>query len=150
MRIVPHVDFFNYKKFFYSASPAAHGSSQARGQNRATAASLHHSHTATLDPSRICDPYHSLRQLWILNPLIEARDRTHNLVVAMWSSPPTEQLRELKMCFFVCLFNFFFFVFAISWATSAAYGGSQAGGLVRAVAAGLHQSHSNSESEPRL
>ena len=44
--------------------------------------------------------------------------------------------------------NFFFF--AISWATPAAYGGSQARGLIGAVAAGLHQSHSNAGSEPHL
>ena len=49
------------------------------------------------------------------------------------------------------LFFFFFFcVFAISWAAPVAYGGSQARGAIGAVAAGLHQSHSNSGSEPRL
>ena len=31
-----------------------------------------------------------------------------------------------------------------------AYGGSQASGSIGAVAAGLHQSHSNAGSEPRL
>ena len=36
------------------------------------------------------------------------------------------------------------------WATSAAYGGSQARGLIGAVAAGLRQSHSNVGSEPHL
>ena len=46
---------------------------------------------------------------------------------------------------------FFFFVFLLFfWAASAAYGGSQARGLIGAVAAGLRQSHSNVESEPRL
>ena len=43
---------------------------------------------------------------------------------------------------------FLFFVF--SGATPAAYGGSQARGPIRAIAAGLHQSHSNSGSEPHL
>ena len=33
------------------------------------------------------------------------------------------------------------------WAAPAAYGGSQAGGQIRAVAAGLHQSPSNARSE---
>ena len=46
---------------------------------------------------------------------------------------------------FVCLF-----VFAISWATPTAHGGSQARGQIIAVAAGLHQSHSNTGSEPHL
>ena len=41
-----------------------------------------------------------------------------------------------------------FFVF--SRAAPKAYGGSQARGLIRAVAAGLRQSHSNDGSKPRL
>ena len=53
----------------------AYGSSQARGQIRATAAGLRYSHR-TLDPSRICDLYHSWWQCQILNPLSEARDQT--------------------------------------------------------------------------
>ena len=54
------------------------------------------------------------------------------------------------------LFIYLFFVVvvvvvvAISWAAPAAYGGSQARGLIGAVATGLHQSHSNAGSEPRL
>ena len=47
--------------------------------------------------------------------------------------------------------NFFFvFFFAISWAAPTAYGGSQARGLIGAVATGLRQSHSNAGSEPCL
>ena len=45
---------------------------------------------------------------------------------------------------------FFFCLFAVSWAAPAAYGGSQARGLVGAVAASLRQSHSNVGYEPRL
>ena len=41
---------------------------------------------------------------------------------------------------FFCLFR----------ATPAAYGGSQARGLIGAVAAGLHHSHSNAGSQPSL
>ena len=37
--------------------------------------------TAKPDPSYVCDAHHSSRQHWILNPLSEARDRTHNLMV---------------------------------------------------------------------
>ena len=47
-------------------------------------------------------------------------------------------------------FFFFFGLFAISWAAPTAYGGSQARGLIGAVAAGLRQSHSNMGSEPPL
>jgi len=48
-------------------------------------------------------------------------------------------------------FLFFFFChFAISWAASTAYGGSQARGRIGAVATSLRQSHSNAGSEPHL
>ena len=40
---------------------------------------------------------------------------------------------------------FFFFFLSFSRATPTAYGGSQARGLIRAVAAGLHHSHSKVE-----
>ena len=40
--------------------------------------------TATHDPSRICDLYHSLWQCWILNSLNEARDQTHILMDTSW------------------------------------------------------------------
>ena len=46
------------------------------------------------------------------------------------------------------LLIFFFFVFYR--ATPAAYGSSQARGLIGAMAAGLHHSHSNVGSEPHL
>jgi len=45
---------------------------------------------------------------------------------------------------------FFLLLFAISWAAPAVYGGSQARGPIGAIAAGLHQSHSNMGLEPRL
>ena len=37
--------------------------------------------TATWDPSRLCDLYHSSQQHRIPDPLSKARDRTHNLMV---------------------------------------------------------------------
>ena len=40
--------------------------------------------TATLDLSCICNPHHSSQQHRILNPLIEARDRTHVLMDNSW------------------------------------------------------------------
>ena len=56
------------------------------------------------------------------------------------------------VCVCVCVYQvfFFFFFFAISWAAPAAYGGSQARGLIRAIAARLCHSHSNVGSEPYL
>ena len=44
-------------------------------------------------------------------------------------------------------FSFFLFFFVFSRAVLVAYRGSQARGPVRAVAAGLHHSHSNGGSE---
>ena len=40
--------------------------------------------TATPDPSCVCDLHQSSRQRQILNPLNEARERTHNLMVPSW------------------------------------------------------------------
>ena len=44
----------------------------------------------------------------------------------------------------------FFWLFAFSRAAPTAHGGSQATGLIGAIATGLHQSHSNAKSEPCL
>ena len=46
--------------------------------------------------------------------------------------------------------NFFFVLFFLFRTALAAYGGSQARGLIRAGAAGLQHSHSNAESELHL
>ena len=46
--------------------------------------------------------------------------------------------------------HFLFFFFNLFKAAPTAYGGSQARGWIRAEAAGLHHSHSNARSEPRL
>ena len=44
----------------------------------------------------------------------------------------------------------FFFFFGLFRTVPAACGGSQARGRIRAIAANLHQSHSNTGSEPHL
>ena len=76
--------FLNFFIFFvfcpFRAAPMAHGGSQARGPIGAIAASLHHSRNTT-NPSHVCNLHHSAQQCRILNPLSEARDQTHNLVV---------------------------------------------------------------------
>ena len=64
----------------FRAAPTVYGDSQARGQIGATAASLPTA-TATQDPSHIYDLHHNSWQCQVLNPLSEARDRTHNLMV---------------------------------------------------------------------
>ena len=51
---------------------------------------------------------------------------------------------------FLFLFIYLFLLFAFPRAAPAAYSGSQARGLIGAVAAGLRQSHSNAGSEAHL
>ena len=62
--------------FLFMATCVAYGSSQARGWIRASAASLHHSHSNTSSPrSQLhLQPTHGLWQHQIINPLIKARD----------------------------------------------------------------------------
>ena len=60
---------------FFRAAPAAYGGSKAKGQIRATAADLHHSHS-NIRSEPLCDLHHSSWQCRILNPLSEAGDRT--------------------------------------------------------------------------
>ena len=50
----------------------------------------------------------------------------------------------------VLIFFFFFCHFTSSRAAPMAYGDSQTRGRIRAVATGIHQSHSYAGSEPRL
>ena len=71
--------YFCFFFFFFRARPEACGDSQARGQIRAAAAGLYPAR-ATQDPSCVSDLHHSSQQRWVLNPLSEARDRTHILV----------------------------------------------------------------------
>ena len=59
----------------------------------------------------------------------------------------------LEIMHFIYLFILFIYLFCLptfSRAAPAAYGGSQARSLIEAVAAGLHQSHSNTRSQPCL
>ena len=67
--------FFLLFFFFPRARPEVSGSSQTRGQIWTTASFLCHSHSSTR--SKLClQPTLQLRQHRILNPLIEARNRT--------------------------------------------------------------------------
>ena len=60
------------------------------------------------------------------------------------SEPPGQALQKSIILFL------YFLSFCLFRATLVAYGGSQAGGLIRAVAASLCHSHSNVGSKPRL
>ena len=61
----------------FRATPAAYGSSQARGRIGAAAASLCHSNAGS-EP--VWNLHHSSWQCWIPNPLSKARDRIHILL----------------------------------------------------------------------
>ena len=79
--------------------------------------------------------------LMFLGPGIELEFTAGTMLGLKPSAPPGNSLD---------FFFFFFYLFVISWAALSAYGGSQARGLIIAVAAGLLQRHSNSGFEPRL
>ena len=64
------------------------------------------------------------------------------------SDPTSEGISPTRLSSSPILF--YFCLFAFSRAAPTAYGGSQARGLIRAVAASLCQSHSNVGSELRL
>ena len=67
--------------FLFKARPTAYGGSQAWSQIGAVAGGLHHSHiNAGSQPG--LQPTPQLIAMPILNPLSEARDRTHVLVDA--------------------------------------------------------------------
>ena len=66
--------------------------------------------------------------------------------------PTSRVLRQAVPCikYAIYLFIYLFSLFAFSRAAPAAYGGSQARGLIGAAATGLRHSHSHTGSEPRL
>ena len=78
MDFLPKFFFFF---FSFMTTPAAYGISSARGQIRASAASLWHSHSKA-DLSCVCDLCHSLQQLWILKPLSQpaSSQRLHRVL----------------------------------------------------------------------
>ena len=86
-RIMPYLDerlYFtqvNTFFFFLRAAPVVYGSSLASGQIWAAAAA-YATATATRDLSLKCNLCWGLQQCQILNPMSEARDRTHILMDA--------------------------------------------------------------------
>ena len=81
-------------------------------------------------------------QFWL--EVRKKRFRYNQLI--LWGLTSNPRTKEAIQYFFIYLFVCFVF----SRATPMAYGGSQARGLIRAIAAGLYQSHSNAGSEPHL
>ena len=56
----------------------------------------------------------------------------------------------VALCKVSAISSLFIYLFCLFRAEPTAYGGSQARGRIRALAAGLHHSHSNAGSEPGL
>ena len=105
--------------------------------------------TATQDLSCIYNLPHRSQQHQIFNPLSEARDWTHVLmdtsqVHFCWATMGT----PLWQCIFFFFFFFWSFVFLGLHLQHVEV--PRLGGLIRAVAAGLHHGHSNARSELRL
>ena len=57
---------------------------------------------------------------------------------------------EKQFIFYLFIYYYYFCLLLFFRTTPVAYGGSQARGLIRAVAASQHHSHSDGGSEPRL
>ena len=67
----------------FRAAPVAYGGSQAKGQIRAAAADLRHSHSNAGSKPRL-KPIPQLMAMWIPNPRIVAKDQTHILMNTSW------------------------------------------------------------------
>ena len=96
---------------FFRAAPEAYGGPQARGQIRATAASLCHSHSNARSEPHLDHLHHRSWQRWILNPLSKARSQTGILMGTRWvcyrwatmGTPPSFSVTSL-CCYFGVLF----------------------------------------------
>ena len=96
----PRVDSWAPFFFFFLGSHPQHMEVPRLGIESELQLPASTSATAMQNPSRIFDP----RQCWILNPLIEARDRTCILMdVRLVSTEPEGELPFF--CLFVCFFT---------------------------------------------
>ena len=117
------VGFFFFL-FFGGGAPAAYGGSQASGQIGAIVAGRHHSHSILRS---------SLVTQWV-------KDLALSLQIPGLELPHAAGMAKKEkraLCFFFCLFS----------AVPEVYVGSQARGQIRAVATGLHHSHSKARSK---
>ena len=96
----------NYIYFsLFTALPAAHGGSQARGSIRPAPAGLHHSHSSARSEQNLGTML-SLQQRQLLNPLSKARDQTRILMETMSGFSPTELQQELPFPIFRVLISY--------------------------------------------
>ena len=71
-------------------------------------------------------------------------------VLKIWCLKVIRKQGKISMWLALADIYFFFLSFCLLRATPEAYGGSHARGLIGALAAGPHQSHSNTRSKPSL
>ena len=92
--------------------------------------------------------HHSHRNAGSFKPLSEVRDQTCTLMDTSQVLNPLSHNGNSTCGGFLGFFLFFCFcLFAFSRTNLMAYGGTQGRGRIGAVAAGLHQSHSNARWE---
>ena len=95
---VIYIEYSSYSEvFFGGAVPLAYGGSQSRHQIRATAGSLHHSHSKARCPTRWARVRVQLASSWIL--------------VRFVSTAPQQELPNIFIFVFYSEFFFFFFFF---------------------------------------
>ena len=121
----------------FRAVPAAQGGSQARGQIRAVATSLCHSHgNMGSEPNVLMDT----SQVFLNT---EPWQELLKLIIFYWNKH-TYRKEEIPRCIGQRL------LFFLSRATPTAYGSSQARSRIRSAVASLHHIHSNAGSKLHL
>ena len=93
-------------------------------------------------------PTSSQTLCWVLNLL--SHNKNSKLALSTQLFPLLFSLSLFLFLKNYLFINLFIFVFFCLVAATAAYGGSQAMGVIGAIAASLCHSHSNTRSEPRL
>ena len=122
---VLNIFFSNFDSFFdpfvviilFLLKPAimAYGISQARGRTELQLPTYARA-TAMRDPSCICNLHHSLWQCKMLNPLNEARNRTHIFMDTSWIFNPLSHIWELPHLLFRSVFFYISQTFVkLSW-----------------------------------
>ena len=140
--LLSFLPFFLSVFLFFRATPVAYEGSQARGLIGATAAALCHSHSNARSKPRLQSTrlQSGSPQCQILNPLIEARDQTRNLMV-----PSQIPFHCATMETPLSVFNFIFL-----WPYPRYMEVPQVRGQIGAATAGLCKSHSNNGSKLHL
>ena len=93
--ILPIFLFFIYLVFYFLGLHLGHMEVPRLGIQSDLQLLAYTTATAMPDPSHVCDIYHSSQQHQILNPLSNARDRTHILMDNSWICLPQGGLLEV-------------------------------------------------------